>query len=163
MTVRNSAVVFLICALAVAAFGCSGMQKTNADTREADLAALLEADKAWAQTAINKEMENLHSYFLSDAVVLAPHAPIAEGFDAVSAAFDQMYALPGFSLSWQAASSEVASSGDLGYTIGTYELSFDGPDDAQIKDNGKYMTVWKKQDDGAWKVAVDMFNTNLPL
>ena len=162
MTVRNSAAVFLICTLAVVAFGCSGMQKTNADTRDADLAALMDADKTWAQTAANKEMEKIHAYFLSDAVVLAPHAPIAEGADAARALFDQMYGLPGFSLTWQATSSEVASSGDLGYTVGTYELSFDGPDGAPIKDNGKYMTVWKKQADGTWKVAVDMFNTNLP-
>ena len=161
MTVRNSAAVFLVCTLAVVAFGCSGMQKTDADTREADLAALLEADKSWAESDANKMMENFYDYVLSDAIILAPHAPIAEGEDCF-AIFEKMYALPGFSLNWQATSSEVSSSGDLGYTIGTYELSFDGPDEAPIVDSGKYITVWKKQTDGAWKVAVDMFNTNLP-
>jgi hypothetical protein len=33
----------------------------------------------------------------------------------------------------------------------------------RIVDNGKYMTVWKKDLDGSWKIAADMFNTSLPL
>jgi ketosteroid isomerase-like protein len=32
-----------------------------------------------------------------------------------------------------------------------------------IMDDGKYSTVWKKQADGSWKLAVDMFNSNTPL
>lgn len=165
MTMRNSVAILLTGSLAFLAFGCSVMQQTNADTREADLAALLETDKAWAEADANSDtknmIENFYSYVLSDAIVLAPHVPIAEGDDA-SAFFEQMYALPGFSLHWQATSSEVSGLGDLGYTIGTYELSMDGPDGSPVIDKGKYMTVWKKQTDDTWKVAVDMFNTNLP-
>jgi ketosteroid isomerase-like protein len=32
-----------------------------------------------------------------------------------------------------------------------------------MKDSGKYMTVWRKQADGSWKVVADMFNTNMPM
>jgi ketosteroid isomerase-like protein len=35
----------------------------------------------------------------------------------------------------------------------------DGPD-GPISIDGKYMTVWKKQSDGTWRVAADMFNAN---
>jgi len=31
-----------------------------------------------------------------------------------------------------------------------------------VVDNGKYLTVWKKQADGSWKVLFDMFNTDMP-
>ena len=27
---------------------------------------------------------------------------------------------------------------------------------------GKYVAVWKKQQDGSWKVEADMFNSDLP-
>src|SRR6266550_3141383 len=30
-------------------------------------------------------------------------------------------------------------------------------------DRGKYVAVWKKQADGNWKVALDIWNTDLPL
>jgi len=29
-------------------------------------------------------------------------------------------------------------------------------------EKGKYLTVWKKQADGSWKVIEDMFNSDLP-
>ena len=59
--------------------------------------------------------------------------------------------------------SEAARSGEIGYSIGTYHVMFTGPDGKMIMDDGKYSTVWKKQADGSWKLAVDMFNSNTPL
>jgi len=34
------------------------------------------------------------------------------------------------------------------------------PQNVVAKSLGKFMTVWKKQSDGSWKIAVDMFNAN---
>ena len=51
-------------------------------------------------------------------------------------------------------------SGDLAYDVGTYTLSFDGPD-GKVTDTGKYVTVWTKVD-GEWKVAADIGNSDLP-
>jgi ketosteroid isomerase-like protein len=42
----------------------------------------------------------------------------------------------------------ISSSGDLGYTLGNEQLG---------TDRGHYLRVWKKQTDGAWKVALDVF------
>jgi ketosteroid isomerase-like protein len=55
-----------------------------------------------------------------------------------------------------------AHSGDLGYTIGAYEMTFNDPTGKTVSDKGKYVTVWKKQKDGSWKVLLDVFNTDLP-
>jgi mannose-6-phosphate isomerase-like protein (cupin superfamily) len=60
-----------------------------------------------------------------------------------------MFAAPGFSLQWTATKAEISGSGDVGYTAGTYQI---GPE------KGKYITVWKKQADGSWKVTEDIFN-----
>ena len=32
----------------------------------------------------------------------------------------------------------------------------------QVNDTGKYVVVFRKQADGAWKVAADIFNSDLP-
>ena len=57
----------------------------------------------------------------------------------------------------------AAGSGDLAYSTGAYQMS--APDDSGKSsiDRGKYVAVWKKQTDGNWKVAVDIWNTDLPL
>jgi ketosteroid isomerase-like protein len=159
MKLQISAVLALFaCVVLVAGvFADSESPMANAEDE------LLQADVAFSKTAGVENKDAFFGTLLSDAALLAPHQPIAEGVEAVGAAFQGLFGLPGFSLSWQPTTAEVASSGDMGYTIGTYELKFDGQDGNPVVDSGKYMTVWKKQADGSWKVAVDMFNTNLPM
>jgi len=61
-------------------------------------------------------------------------------------------------LTWAPVGADISASGDLGYTWGTYEFRSKGPDGVDRVEHGKYLTVWKKQPDGTWKVAVDMGN-----
>jgi hypothetical protein len=49
----------------------------------------------------------------------------------------------------------VAASGDIGHTVGTYEVTMGG-----VTEKGKYVTAWKKQTDGSWKVTDDIFNAD---
>ena len=54
-------------------------------------------------------------------------------------------------LLWKPEEAEVAASGDMGYTWGSYESH---SKTAQSKVSyGTYVTVWKKQD-GQWKVVL---------
>jgi ketosteroid isomerase-like protein len=55
----------------------------------------------------------------------------------------------------------IRTSGDMAYEIGSYSLAFE-PSQGGAGDTGKYVLVWIKED-GAWKVAVDIFNSNLPM
>jgi ketosteroid isomerase-like protein len=41
-------------------------------------------------------------------------------------------------------------------------MTFNDPTGKTVSDKGKYVTVWKKQKDGSWKVLLDVFNTDLP-
>lgn len=53
-------------------------------------------------------------------------------------------------ISWNPVNAEVARSGELGYSWGNWKFI--------TKDTvyyGNYFTVWKKQTDGNWKVALD--------
>ena len=54
--------------------------------------------------------------------------------------------------------SDVEAHGNVLYEIGTYELIF--PD--KKRDAGKYVVVWRRQKDD-WKLAVDIWNSNMPL
>jgi len=29
-------------------------------------------------------------------------------------------------------------------------------------DSGKYVEIWRRQSDGSWKMAIDIFNSDLP-
>ena len=87
---------------------------------------------------------------------------MAEGWEASRAVFAELEVLPGYSLEYRPVIAEVASAADLGYTIGTYHMTLPSSDGSIEEIDGKYMTVWKRQPDGTWKVAVDMFNADGP-
>ena len=57
---------------------------------------------------------------------------------------------------------EVSATGDLGYTRGTYESPMRGLDGQQPLERGKWVSVWKRQADGQWRLNVDIFNTDTP-
>lgn len=125
--------------------------------------ALRAADQNWLKVFAAKNVDRSVELCAADGSVLAPNAPIATGREGIGKLFTGFFALPGFTISWKPERVAVARSGDLGYTSGAYHLTFTGPDGRPITDDGKYVTVWKKQADGSWKVQLDIFNTDLPL
>ena len=61
----------------------------------------------------------------------------------------------GPSLTWEPYEGEVGSQGDLGYTRGKF--LFQGKDGAgkPVTERGEYLSIWRKQQDGAWRLVVD--------
>jgi ketosteroid isomerase-like protein len=65
-------------------------------------------------------------------------------------------------IEWHANKVGVSRSSDLGYTSGTTGMTFKDASGKTVVYKGKYLTVWKKQANGEWKVLYDMFNSDLP-
>jgi ketosteroid isomerase-like protein len=93
-----------------------------------------------------------------------PNAPTINGKDAIRAALKPLFDDPNFAMTFQGSRIEVAKSGDLGYTQGTYTLTTTEPKTKKpVTDKGKYLTAYKKQADGTWKAVADMDSSDEPL
>jgi ketosteroid isomerase-like protein len=149
----------LMAALGVALCAC---QQAPADQSAAAVDEIRAADIAWEKVFTGGDTSAAVAAVEPDGSMLAPNAPIATGHDAVRAAIAGFYALPDMTLHWQPTKVEAASSGDFGYSMGTYELSFTDPNGQAVTDHRKYVTIWRKQADGTWKVVADIFNSDLP-
>ena len=57
---------------------------------------------------------------------------------------------------------EVSSTGDLAYSLGLYETTVNDPRGNPLTYRGKYVVVWRKQPNGAWKVVIDIANLDGP-
>ena len=134
------------------------------DTRQADIQAVKEVEIAWAKDAALKDPAKFASYYSAvDAVGLFPNSPPVTGRDDIQGALTTMMADPNFSLSFQGTQADASKGGDLVYTVGTYTLTMSDPKNKKpVTDKGKYMTVYKKQEDGTWKAVADMINSDLP-
>lgn len=148
--------------LAVALFVAGCGKEEPKDTRAADEAAIKSADAQWAKAAAAKDVDATVGYYSDDASLLPPNAPMASDKASIRAAWAGLLG-PGTTLSWQATKVEAARSGDLGYVIGTYQLESKDAQGKAESDRGKFVEVWKKQADGNWKAAVDIFNSDLPV
>ncbi len=122
--------------------------------------ALAATDAAWMKVYHAKDLAKSVAFCDELASMLVPNAPIATGKDAIAKAIESDF--KNDDIAWHVKKVGVAKSGDLGYTSGTTEMTFKDASGNTKSDKGKYLTVWKKQADGTWKVLVDMFNSDLP-
>ena len=112
---------------------------------------LLSADLAFSRACEERGApEAFYEFVASDGVCLLTGEPPIQGRDAIKVRFA---ASPAESISWKPRESEICSTSDLGYTWGTYQARTSAPDNP-VSTSGKYVIVWKKQSDGAWRAAV---------
>lgn len=164
MTKQYRVVLLCVCLVTMMAFGCAPQQPQQPppppDTRAGDAAAIKSVEAAWVKAGNN--VDQFMTFYAEDAVVLAPNEPAAVGKEAIRKILGPMLGSPGFTLNFQSTKVEVARSGDLAYSQGTYEMTMNDPKGKPMTDKGKFVTVWKKQADGSWKAIQDMISSDLP-
>lgn len=147
---------------------CSPSTASTADsagaTPKVDLAAeeqaIRDLDAKWVRMVAARDTAGIADLYASDALFMMPNAQALGGRPGVIKGWSGMFALKNVALTFAPTKVVVAQSGDLAYEVGTYTFAFDGPK-GRVEDKGKSVVVWRKQD-GAWKVAADMFNSDLP-
>ncbi len=145
------------------AFAPACRQQALPDTRAADERAIRNADTEWLEAVKAKDIERTLRSYADEASMYPPHAPIVNGKEAIRAFWSQGFLNPGFALDWQATQVQVSRAGDLAYSRGTYDLRENDAKGRPIIERGKYVVVWKKQPDGAWKAVADIWNADQPL
>jgi ketosteroid isomerase-like protein len=98
-------------------------------------------------------------YYAGDAIFNPPNAPSTKGQDAIVAFFKSLPPISNFRTNIL----ELDGWGNTAYVYGTYSLTMTVPGGKPESDRGKYVEIWKRQPDGTWKVAIDTFNSDLPL
>ena len=104
--------------------------------------------------------EAMLQMYADDAISLPSYEPMIKGKDALIKKH-KVDKEAGFKMNDMTLTTmEVWSSGDFAYEIGTYTIDMTMPGMDNMKDNGKYITIWQKQADNSWKVKADMWNTD---
>jgi len=120
---------------------------------EQERAALTRTDREWSQ--VTNDPDKFASYYAADASFYANGVPLVKGQPAIREVIAGLMSLPGFALTVTGTNTQVSAAGDVGYITGTYELKL-----ASGVEKGKYVTVWRKQADGNWRVVEDIFNAD---
>jgi len=143
---------FIISLMFVFQLACSQLADTEAEKEK-----LLQTDIEFAQFSVNNgAAEAFKEYLTEDALQLPAGNNPVKGVENIYNTMKDNQA--NYVLDWIPKFSEVANSGEMGYTWGSYSLAYKDEDGEEQKSYGKYLNIWKKQKDGKWKVAVDIGN-----
>lgn len=129
---------------------------------EAEKAALLAAADAHHEAAQSGDFASMADYFTNDGLFLAPNAAERQGLQSIRNFFAAAVEIPELKLRFSDVRAEVAASGEIGYTLASLEVSYRGSDGEPKGYKGPDFHLWKKQR-GEWKIAIDIFNSELPL
>ncbi len=147
-TKTRELLVPLLCA-GLLAGGCGGGSDVEAELMQADrdfaaaVAAAAPAERAavWAE------------HFTEDGRQIV-RAAVVDGQAAIADLMRGSFENPGYTLTWEPDLAE-AGGGDLGYTSGRYVSRRVAADGNESTQQGRYLTLWRRQADGSWKVALD--------
>lgn len=93
------------------------------------------------------------TWFAEDGIVLSNGKAPVVGQKAIAAT--AVWDAKVYQLTWTPQGGRLSEQGDMGFTFGHYEgRSRDAQGNAVVI-QGRYLTVWKKQANGEWKVELD--------
>lgn len=152
--------------LCVAALVVIGAVASSAEAQPpryaAETAVIMKADADFAQSVAQRNRERFLA-FLADVTTFGGGSPEElRGRDAVMKGWSDFFYADGPTLAWTPTHGEVIGAGDVGFTTGTALLKGRGPDGRPVERRSEYITVWRKQKDGSWKVIFDTGST-LPV
>ena len=104
--------------------------------------ALIAVDADWSNAAIARNVDAVAPFYAEEGVAYPPNEPAAVGRTAARKVWSGYFADPTFQISWKTTQAGVEK--NTGWTVGTYQDSFKGPDGKTVVEKGKYVTVWRK-------------------
>jgi uncharacterized protein (TIGR02246 family) len=121
-----------------------------------DIRAVIDAFEA---AVVDRDAAAIGALYTTDAVLLAPGAPLAVGPAAIQAVFQGFIDAGAESLTLETTSFE--EQGEVVIEVGRYTLGLQTPD-GTVTDVGKSLVVFARQADGSLRFKYDAFNSDPP-
>lgn len=125
----------------------------------ADRAAILDVSERFPDLMTGRDFAALARLYTDDSVLMPPHHPAVHGRAAIESWMTSFPRVSRFTLKTE----EIDGRADIAYVRGTYAFTMhpDGTP-SPVEDMGKYLEIRKRQPDGSWLVAADIFNSDNP-
>ena len=146
-------ILLYIFALGLSFCSCSTQNKD--ETIEKWKLEIVETEKDFAELASLKGISTAFLAYAADDAVLNRDNVVIVGKKEIETHFVNQTPNPTSSLTWKPDFVDVSTSGDLGYTYGKYTYSYEDENGLKKENRGVFHTVWKRQEDGAWKFVWD--------
>ncbi|MCG8604678.1 DUF4440 domain-containing protein [bacterium] len=128
---------------------------------QADIEALRETVRRHDEVVNSGDVEGLMALYAEDAVQMPPNQAKVIGKASIRVPTERMFSQ--FDVQVQSKIEAIDVSGDLAYIHLSYSASSSpkagGP---AVSDVGKWVNIYRRQGDGSWKIAVEIWNSDVP-
>jgi ketosteroid isomerase-like protein len=114
---------------------------------------LFDLEARFAKDVADRGGAGFAQWFAEDGVALGNGAAPVVG--KVAIAKSTTWSPKDYQLTWTPTDAVMGPSGDMGYTWGHFEGHSKDANGNPVTTTGRYITVWRKELDGSWKVAMD--------
>ena len=121
--------------------------------------------------ALNKDMcknmiagnnEKNLALYTDDAISLPSYEALHDGITAIRKASEDMAKTGWKATAFEMTTLKVIPNGNLITEVGTYKMTGSMPNMGKpMDDHGKYLTIWEKQKDGALKIKIETWNSDV--
>jgi ketosteroid isomerase-like protein len=114
---------------------------------------LLDLEARFARDVAARGGAGFAEWFADDAVLLGNGVAPVVGHAAIAKA--STWLPKDYQLTWTPTDAVMGPSGDIGYTWSHYEGHSKDANGYPVTTSGRFITIWRKQPDGNWKVVLD--------
>lgn len=130
-------------------------------TPEAEALRIEEIDRTWIAAFNARDVDTIVSLYTDDVIVMPPGEPTLHGREAVrrwlEAFFERHTARQSL------VNDEVVVAGAWAWMRGHFTLLIEPLDGSgERRQKGKHLVIWRRQGDGSWMAARDIWNLDAP-
>ena len=136
----------------------------TADQHEKQQALMQEVTKIGddlAAAMVAKNVDHLLAMYAPGAISLPNYGPRMQGMEAFRQSHAQMEAAGMNVLAFDSEPTEVWQAGDQVIEIGKFAITLEMPGMGEIRDVGKYLTIYERDANGELKIKVETWNTDM--
>jgi uncharacterized protein (TIGR02246 family) len=141
-------------------FACTGKQEQPLDLEQVRK-AIEETNAKWAEAFNQGDAAAVAALYTDNAVLMPPNNEMIQGREGIQQFWNGAMQMGMTDVTLTTV--DLEGSGNLAYEIAKYSLTIQPEGQEVMKDVGKYIVVWKRQEDGTWKIQADIWNTSMPV
>jgi len=148
------------CVIALVSCGQSDKAVSNGSPRSSNVSAVAATTDAFHQTLRDNDLARFMSYVDTSAIIAPPGEPVLRGKDNIGKWYKDFLANYR-TTSLKLSNKENFVGTDWAVEFGHFDWVLQPTDrSASVLDHGTYMQVWKRQADGSWRFAREVWNSS---
>ena len=151
---RITAVFLAVLAIATPLLAAGPETKTGPGVAEVRT-AIDKGNGQWVEAWDKADASLIASLFAADGVMLGRNGKFFKGPDQVLERMKKVFEATGKGVKATVTTVDLWLDGSTAYETGTYSYKSQ-QDGKPVNEEGRYVTIWKRQSDGSWKIASDM-------